>query len=82
MVAPHAASTLCFDAPGVYRVRLGPRPYSGGFVYVEGMVDRASLGQSLGGNLDRAALDVARRVEPAGGVAVEVAVGEAPQPGD
>jgi hypothetical protein len=34
-VAPDAASALCFNTPGVYRVRLGSRPYSGGFVYVE-----------------------------------------------
>lgn len=30
-----SAGELCFDRPGVYRVRLGSRPYSGGFVYVE-----------------------------------------------
>jgi hypothetical protein len=34
-VEPGTRSALCFDRPGVYRVRLGPRPYSGGFVYVE-----------------------------------------------
>ena len=34
-VEPGARSTLCFDRPGVHRVRLGTRPYSGGFVYVE-----------------------------------------------
>jgi hypothetical protein len=27
-------SRLCFPHTGVFRVRLGPRPYSGGFVYV------------------------------------------------
>jgi hypothetical protein len=35
VVEPGTRSTLCFDRPGAYRVRLGPRPYSGGFVYVE-----------------------------------------------
>jgi hypothetical protein len=34
-VVANGSSTLCFDTPGVYRVRLGGRPYSGGFVYVE-----------------------------------------------
>ncbi|MFI5891452.1 hypothetical protein ACIA5D_15215 [Actinoplanes sp. NPDC051513] len=29
------AGTLCFDQPGVHRIRLGTRPYSGGFVYVD-----------------------------------------------
>jgi hypothetical protein len=29
-------STLCFDRPGVYRIRLGTKPYSGGFIYVDG----------------------------------------------
>ena len=33
-VEPGARSTLCFHQPGIYRVRLGSRPYSGGFVYV------------------------------------------------
>lgn len=28
-------SDLCFDDPGVYRVKLGDRAYSGGFVYVD-----------------------------------------------
>jgi hypothetical protein len=32
---PKARSTLCFGQPGVYRIRLGTRPYSGGFVYVD-----------------------------------------------
>jgi hypothetical protein len=35
VVPPKARSTLCFDRPGVYRIRLGTRPYSGGFVYVD-----------------------------------------------
>jgi hypothetical protein len=35
VVEPDGRSTLCFSEPGVYRVRLGPRPYSGGFVYVD-----------------------------------------------
>jgi hypothetical protein len=30
-----AHSMLCFDRPGAYRVTLGSRPYSGGFVYVD-----------------------------------------------
>ena len=34
IVEADGTSQLCFGAPGVYRVRLGPRPYSGGFVYV------------------------------------------------
>lgn len=34
VVGADGTSRLCFGAPGVYRVRLGPRPYSGGFVYV------------------------------------------------
>ncbi len=34
-VKPASTSELCFPREGVYRVRLGPRPYSGGFVYVE-----------------------------------------------
>ncbi|MEU4242465.1 hypothetical protein [Actinoplanes sp. NPDC026619] len=29
------AGTLCLERPGVYRIRLGARPYSGGFVYVD-----------------------------------------------
>jgi hypothetical protein len=33
-VDPGTRSTLCFDRAGIYRVRLGTRPYSGGFVYV------------------------------------------------
>jgi hypothetical protein len=36
-VAAGTASRLCFDRPGVYRVRLGTRPYSGGFVYVDAL---------------------------------------------
>ena len=28
-------SLLCFDQPGIHRIRLGSRPYSGGFVYVD-----------------------------------------------
>jgi hypothetical protein len=34
VVEAQGTSRLCFGASGVYRVRLGPRPYSGGFVYV------------------------------------------------
>ena len=34
-VPAQSQATLCFDDPGAYRVRLGSRPYSGGFVYVE-----------------------------------------------
>jgi hypothetical protein len=34
-VDANAPSTLCFDQPGIYRIRLGSRPYSGGFVYVD-----------------------------------------------
>lgn len=33
-VAAAGASRLCFAKAGVYRVKLGPRAYSGGFVYV------------------------------------------------
>jgi hypothetical protein len=33
-VAAESTSRLCFPRAGVYRVKLGPRPYSGGFVYV------------------------------------------------
>jgi hypothetical protein len=32
--AAHALSSLCFATAGVFRVRLGPQPYSGGFVLV------------------------------------------------
>jgi hypothetical protein len=39
-VAARAASTLCFDRPGIYRIRLGARPYSGGFVYVDAVGGR------------------------------------------
>ena len=39
-VAANAASTLCFDQPGIYRIRLGTRPYSGGFVYVDAVGGR------------------------------------------
>lgn len=35
-VAAIGPSRLCFARAGVYRVKLGPRPYSGGFVYVDG----------------------------------------------
>jgi hypothetical protein len=35
-VTPASTSELCFPNAGVYRVKLGPRPYSGGFVYVDG----------------------------------------------
>jgi len=35
-VAAAGTSRLCFPQAGVYRVKLGPRPYSGGFVYVNG----------------------------------------------
>ncbi|HET8684261.1 MAG TPA: hypothetical protein VFM54_20655, partial [Micromonosporaceae bacterium] len=34
-VAPKARSTLCFPVAGTQRVRLGTRPYAGGFVYVD-----------------------------------------------
>jgi hypothetical protein len=34
-VRPDTSSRLCFDEAGAHRVRLGPRPFSGGFVYVE-----------------------------------------------
>lgn len=34
VVAARSSTSLCFDDPGVYRVRLGTRAYSGGFVYV------------------------------------------------
>ena len=34
-VDANGPSTLCFDQPGIYRIRLGSRPYSGGFVYVD-----------------------------------------------
>jgi hypothetical protein len=34
-VGPDKRSPLCFDRPGIYRVRLGTRPYAGGFVYVD-----------------------------------------------
>jgi hypothetical protein len=34
VVKPSASTQLCFSKPGVYRVRLGSRPYSGGFIYV------------------------------------------------
>ncbi|GAA0520610.1 hypothetical protein Ade02nite_94470 [Paractinoplanes deccanensis] len=30
-------SPLCFGTAGIYRIRLGTRPYSGGFVYVDGV---------------------------------------------
>jgi hypothetical protein len=33
--ATNTRSSMCFTEPGAHRVRLGPRPYSGGFVYVE-----------------------------------------------
>ncbi|HZM79590.1 MAG TPA: hypothetical protein VFC19_27985 [Candidatus Limnocylindrales bacterium] len=33
-LAATGSSRLCFARAGVYRVKLGPRPYSGGFVYV------------------------------------------------
>ena len=36
VVEPDARSELCFDGDGVFRVRLGTRPYSGGFVDVGG----------------------------------------------
>jgi hypothetical protein len=35
-IAAAGTSRLCFAKAGVYRVKLGPRPYSGGFVYVNG----------------------------------------------
>jgi hypothetical protein len=35
-VAATGVSRLCFPEVGTFRVKLGPRPYSGGFVYVEG----------------------------------------------
>jgi hypothetical protein len=34
-VAPATTSALCFSQDGALRVRLGPKPYSGGFVYVD-----------------------------------------------
>lgn len=34
-VEPMSRSRLCFTRLGAYRVTLGPRPYSGGFVYVD-----------------------------------------------
>ncbi len=34
-VPPSGRGKLCFERPGAYRVRLGARPYSGGFVYVD-----------------------------------------------
>ena len=34
-VPARSRTRLCFDSPGVFRVRFGSRPYSGGFVYVE-----------------------------------------------
>ena len=34
-VPARAQTKLCFDSPGVFRVRFGSRAYSGGFVYVE-----------------------------------------------
>lgn len=34
VVRPASTSDLCFPTEGVFRVKLGPRPYSGGFVYV------------------------------------------------
>jgi hypothetical protein len=34
-VAPATTSSLCFSQDGAVRVRLGPKPYSGGFVYVD-----------------------------------------------
>ena len=39
-VAANAASNLCFAQPGIYRIRLGTRPYSGGFVYVDAVDGR------------------------------------------
>ncbi len=35
VVEPRGRSSLCFSEAGIFRVRLGPRPYSGGFVYVD-----------------------------------------------
>jgi len=37
-VAATGSSRLCFARAGVYRVKLGPRPYSGGFIYVNNIV--------------------------------------------
>lgn len=34
-VAAGGVSVLCFDDPGVHRVKLGSTAYSGGFVYVD-----------------------------------------------
>jgi hypothetical protein len=34
-VEPRTQSRLCFTKPGAYRITLGTRPYSGGFVYVD-----------------------------------------------
>jgi hypothetical protein len=36
LIEPEGRSELCFEGDGVFRVRLGDRPYSGGFVDVEG----------------------------------------------
>ncbi len=36
VVEARGQSRLCFAKAGVFRVRLGERPYSGGFVYVDG----------------------------------------------
>jgi hypothetical protein len=38
VVEAGAVSRLCFDQPGVYRVRLGSRAYSGGFVYADALL--------------------------------------------
>jgi hypothetical protein len=35
VISAGARSPLCFAEPGIYRIRLGTRPYSGGFVYVD-----------------------------------------------
>lgn len=35
LVEPRSGSRLCFSEPGIYRITLGSRPYSGGFVYVD-----------------------------------------------
>ena len=34
-IPPGQTGRWCFDEPGAHRVRLGSRPYSGGFVYVD-----------------------------------------------
>lgn len=40
LAADGGRARLCIDAPGAHRVRLGPRPYSGGFVLVDRAMSR------------------------------------------